>query len=779
MVPTNLLNMNATTRRPSCPPWALWCIVMLVFFVTSAASAAGQSPIETNPIFRALLAHLMTETPQGRPESEKIDHFIEVLENSLNGSRPPIPVRDLDTYIAFRNRIHESPQEALSAYRRDGLITPLSVTTPSTAVFEQIIDYEADEMMRFLAFVETQLPETKDNGVLRVQLGVWRDLLRVYEVGRQFRDALDTTSADVIQSSRDKGLLGSIVGLGVGLMRGIGQTMVNPLVRQTLFGETAQTEIRRRLIAEIRKLRALSAEEKTRMVRMYEDGVDTALQDRIRVTTTDPSMMEFTSHVPLARAFTNSWLPAYFASIDRATRNRLVWAVFSHPNFNALTEPQQFQVATSALGPVLPYVLHLAAKNPLLTRHPLSRYFCCQTPAPTTPGHLERVRTLIETSLGTGTQSIVHINPIPLAINPLKETYEVILREAGGRGAERTVIAQVLRAGVMSSLQADLRVLKALDQNVDLRRQMEVAGAKDLSQIITAVSETIEAEVDLRTTAQTQHEAARALERKVTTTANGHALIVEIVVPRILTFSSAQTSSTTVLLQEPAKGKRLTEVAEADRARVQAALEAFAYEYLEAAFKGSGFLWMEPSPANVRVHSDPHRIRIELLNFGGATHLDPGAIRSLFASLGRLPLKELVTQFRSVSARGHDGTQSSVSGAPGNPANLEKSTRLLTEILDQNFRLDRSSLRAAQGLLALRELIGEEALHGQLLRLARRNPSILWAPLGAFLKSKLEHLYDRLRSGHRPNILLPSKPAAPATCPLLFGAVRSLRELRR
>lgn len=716
------------------------------------ALASAQSPIESNPVLRAFLASLLPVLEQTEQDRvARFDAFIDILQASVSARQGRVPVDSLQAYISIRNRVYEKPEEAFRAYQTHGILNPFNIIVrPANGqVMQEIVDYEFAELKRFQQLVRQKMPVGQ--GPLQIQNGVWNELEKIYAMAQRFRDAVDTGSADFVNASFNAaernaraglesggaegvarlglGFFQFLTGAGASVARKVGERIVNPAVRSLVFSENALDEMRARILAELTRIRRLPLTEKGKVLELFASEMRRSLNQTIQDVREDRRFRSLRATVPIVDLVLAEFLPSFAKSMSPEQRNRLIWSVFSYPDFFHLPEEKQVRIVAEAIGPTLPYLMRIIAKHPeIASGGPLARLLCCQSPEPAVhTGHIDRLRGEFTVSFANAGYKLISIEPQPVSVTPLKESYRAVVSH---NGVERTLLLQIARPGVRDALVDEIATLRRIENDNVLIDKLAKAGLPPITDVIETMNQIVSQEIDFSVASELQAQAARAYSREIEARVEGRPLKVEIAVPEVVLANSS--GAMTVFAQQYASGVMLKEAREGLYAQqVSAALSEFAKVYLQEAFKtaGTSFVWSTPSEENMRVEiaEDGSRVRLTLLNFGSAHTATPQQVKELFGNFGRLPLLELQRRY------------------VGGIKDFDQAKEMITRALDAGFKFEPRALHLAEGLLNLKTLVGEKVVRENLIRIGMRHPGLLWNALRPSLAQWLKELVERLK----------------------------------
>jgi hypothetical protein len=720
---------------------ALWGITA-VLCLSSAPARAATVPVEGNPVLRSLLASFLGT--EELSDAEKVSRFDEFL-TTLQWTSGTYTVRSLQEYIMLRNRPYGSVNEARAAYRAQGLVTPLNVSiAPASAapeVMEGILSYEAREMASFLEFVKQNLPDSPEMAALQSPL--LEVLPQLFLQGQSFKHSLDQNSAALMQKAfaeaeqaklrgSPTGIFSFMVGVGLSGLRSLGENVVNPFVQQLAFTNTLKAQLQRHLAEQISNLRRWPPAKKLAVMNTFNQSVQDMIQKALLEATHSKDINALAARVPLVEAVRNELIPAYFTHLRASQKSNLVWQVFSTPGFSKKPVPEQVEILLSSLGPLLPHLL----------RHLSFGQRADLAPAPSTPGPkdaalLEKISVEFAASYGRDGLALISLNAKPLAITEFNETFAGTITTPAG--LLKSVVIQRPLPGITATLEQDLAVLRELQYDETLMSHLRMAGAVEVPALIESLSTLAREEVNLSLTRAKQARARQVYAKAYRLNVSGRQIAFEIVPAVALppplypnNAASATSEAPTLWVQDFVGGLKLSEVPAASMPIVQAALKEFTRVTLLETLSGSGFVWGEATAKNMRVEISPdgNKVVLRLLNFGSATFVEPKKMKELFITLGKLPLSELAKTVPNFSIE---------SGDP------QKLLSLIQQSVDVGLKVTPQTLRLAQQFINLREVVGPEVFKGQLLSIAAKNPGLLWAPLGAAWKRRLESLYAPLR----------------------------------
>lgn len=719
-------------------PWGLAAVLCL----SSAPAWAATVPVEGNPVLRSLLASFLgTEELSNAEKVSRFDEFLTTLQRTSG----TYSVRSLQEYIVLRNRPYGSVDEARAAYGRQGLVTPLNVNVaPASAaaeVMEGILSYEAREMASFLEFAKQNLPASPEMAALQSPL--LEILPQLFLQGQSFKHSLDQNSAALMQKAfaeaeqaklrgSPTGIFSFMVGVGLSGLRSLGENVVNPFVQQLAFTEPLKAQLQRHLVEQISNLRRWPPARKIAVMNTFNQSVHDMIQKSLLEATHAKDINALAARMPLVDVVRSELIPTYFARLRASQKANLVWQVFSTPGFSKKSEPEQIEILLSSLGPLLPHLLRQLSFGPRA-----GAAFAPPIPAVKDAALLEKISAEFAASYGREGLTLTSLDPKPLATTVFKETFAGTITTSVG--LLKSVVIQRPLPGVRVTLEQDLAVLRELQYDESLMNHLRMAGAVEVPALIESLSTLAREEANLSLTRAKQARAREVYAKTHRLNVDGRQIAFEIVPAVALTppVHGAKTASETdeapeLWVQDFVGGLKLSEVPAADGPLVQAALKEFTRVTLLETLSGSGFVWGEATAKNMRVEISPggDKVTLRLLNFGSATFVEPQKMKELFVTLGKLPLSELAKTVPNLSIE---------SGDP------QKLLSLIQQSVDVGLRVTPQTLRLAQQFMNLRELVGSEVFKKQLLSIAARNPGLLWAPLGAAWKSRIESLYAPLK----------------------------------
>lgn len=704
----------------------------------SAFAASLSSPLESNPTFGALLASLLgSESLSDDQKLQRLDGFFSILQTSFDPHTALPVVRSLSEYLALRNEAYSSTEIAYQAYLKKGLVTPLSVRASTPQVMEAIMTFEAEAAKNFLAASRQQLKP--EDGILNIQAPILEMLPDLYLGGKNFRDNLAQTSGDMIRQSFEKaeelrqrgnpaGIASWFLGAGLSVARATGEALVNPLADKVMYGEFLQNQMRAKILGEISKLRNWPREKKLGLIHQIETTMQSALSHQIQEATQQSKLNRLARGLPLATVIRDRVLPEYFSNLRPQQRAAMIWTVFNTPHFNRLKEAQQMQLIIGSLGPVLPFWLRQMSRLPNLKGTDLSALLCCQEIKNLDGPQTEAIRQeFLQSTRFTDLQS-VKVDPRPLAMSPLKDTFLITATDARG---EHRYVFQRLRPDLQETLKPDLEVLTKLQSQTDLMSQLAEAGAPQSREMIGALIEGVRQEADLKATAEQQRRAREAYHQVVERKLGGRRIQIEIEVAKTVETFSDQNE---ILVQEYASGESISEARKKFAPQVAAALDSFGEIYMKAALMGdAGFIWSEPREDNMRIEvlDGGEKIKLTLLNFGSAYNLTRDELQKFYSAIGQISILEMIKLGSGTSQ-------------------IQDSLKLVTKVIEGGLPINLKTMKFALGFLHLRGLLGAESFNKQLVRVAMKQPALVWSVLGPRFKMKLQEIYDtsigRIRS---------------------------------
>jgi hypothetical protein len=557
------------------------------------------------------------------------------------------------------------------------------------------------------------------------------------------------------QRGNPAGIVSWFLGAGLSVARATGETFVNPLADRIIHGEFLQNQMRAKVLTEISKLRSWPREKKLDLIHQIEVTMQSALSRQIQEASHQSELNRLARGLPLATVIRDRVLPEYFSNLSPQQRASMVWTVFNTPRFNQLTEAQQMQLIVGSLGPFLPFWLRQMGRLPNLKGTDLSALLCCQEVKNLDSSQIEtKIETIRQKFLRathfTNLQS-VKVDPRPMSISPLKETY--LITTSDGH-IEHRYVFQMLRPGLQETLKPDFASLTKLQAQTDLMNQLAEAGAPQSREMIGALIEGIQQDMDLKATAEQQRRAREVYHQVVERKLDGRRIQIEVEVAKPIETFSDQNE---ILIQEYVSGETISEARKKFEPQVTAALDSFGEIYVKAALTGeSGFIWSEPHENNMRiaVQDGGKKIKLTLLNFGSAYNLTRDELKSFYSALGQISLLEMI-KLGSGSAE------------------IQASLKLVSKAIDGGLPINLKTMRFALSFLHLRGLLGPESFNRLLVRVAAKQPALVWSVLGPRFKMKLQEIYDaglRRISSLLPD---PSNSVPPRSSKdLPFGTVR-------
>jgi len=370
-----------------------------------------------------------------------------------------------------------------------------------------------------------------------------------------------------------------------------------------------------------------------------------------------------------------------------------------------MNQYRQMQIAMTSLGPLFPTLLRQLSRLPLLRGHEIAQYLCCEPPQQASAERLSRIQADFQASIANSNFQLVKIDPHPLSMSHLKETYLITVNDKNT--GDRQLVLQILRPGIEKALKADIQALQGLQNQSELIQSLADTGIKNMNEMIETLKVLIADEIDFKGFSSRQKQ-AQQVYRQV------HPKIEITVSQTIEGFQNQKYFS----LQEFGKGLKISEARATYPELVNLALESFAETYIKEALLGSGFVWAEPSERNIRIEIQENgkKAKLTLLGIAFSESLTADQLKVFYSSLAKLPLSKLMR-----------------------PQNLQN---LIEHATETGIQLNPQTLKFAQGFLHLRELIGPEKFQKLVIKTSISNPSLLWSVLGPKMKDQLAKIYQ-------------------------------------
>lgn len=215
----------------------------MVFLTTlSYASTSYASPLlpvdVREPLVRLAVVSYFDQASAANAIQKELNVLQHIETAMLTDQRTS--VSSLDEYLRYRNLVPATLEEYRKQIQKRGLINPLTITTPNKKVFEDIVEYEVRQTQNLISSLSKNADLSRE---LVAALESAQKMVAVYNLGLGLRDTLEEATR-------------SWQGVPVlGFLRSVGENVVNPLVRTTIYSEPVMNRMRTELRQSFAKTR--------------------------------------------------------------------------------------------------------------------------------------------------------------------------------------------------------------------------------------------------------------------------------------------------------------------------------------------------------------------------------------------------------------------------------------------------------------------------------------------------------------------------------------------
>ena len=205
----------------------------------------------------------------------------------------------------------------------------------------------------------------------------------------------------------------------------------------------------------------------------------------------------------------------------------------------------------------------------------------------------------------------------PLGVGTMAQVHKAVLKKEGRGGKEQMVVVRFLKPGIEDKVLEDKRILSEIAPIVDANPAYKKSGMPKLTDLVSEISRTVEAELSLEDTINRQKDGRKAYQRNYVMDFQKHKIPLHINVPGIIESKNGKSN---LMVQELVIGDKLDKVYGVYNQEIpdlkKRLVEEVALMWMDQILFREGFYHSDLHQGNFLVDLTDPKITLSVLDFG-------------------------------------------------------------------------------------------------------------------------------------------------------------------
>lgn len=288
--------------------------ILCLFLIQSFAFADIENDLlqaMSQPVTQLAIATFIKSENSHLSEKQKMLQLLSLLERSITPSQN-WKTDSLESYKKLRHQKLMDLNVYWSEVSNKGIPTPLNITAPNSAIYEQILEFEVNEIDQTIKILKQSNLNISE---LNQLLPIFEELVKVYKMGLKFRDSLDQKTK----------VWEGIPGLN--FLRTIGENIINPAVRKVIYSEVVLNQIRNFAKKSLNNMHHKIDSDYENMKLEFKNAIFTWFDGKLEKELSSSELFKPIKNLPADQLM--DLASSFLKSLSNKNQERIIWNLFN------------------------------------------------------------------------------------------------------------------------------------------------------------------------------------------------------------------------------------------------------------------------------------------------------------------------------------------------------------------------------------------------------------------------------------------------------------------